>query len=80
MYQLKVENVDKKKPVYDASGVSDLVIKHGLPKPVCVAFYVPDDSNGIPSDITLFYHTRLNAQQEHKAILAIQKEVFNHRL
>lgn len=80
MYQLKVENIDKKKPVYDMAGVSSLIVKCGLPKPVCVSFYVPDGNGDIPTDISLFYHTKLSATQEHKAITAIQKEVFNHRL
>lgn len=80
MYQLRLENVDKKKPVYDMTGVSSLLVKHGLPKPVCVSFYVPDGNSDIPTDISVFYHTKLTVAQEHTAITAIQKEVFNSRL
>lgn len=80
MYQLKVENTSGKNPVYDVDGVHSLMVKHGLPNPVCVSFYVSDYSHDIPLGVSLFYDQPISALDEHNVIAVVKKEVFNNRL
>lgn len=80
MYQLKVENKSGKNPVYGVDGIHSLMIKHGLPNPVCASFYIQDYNHDIPLGVSLFYETPLNDLEERKVKSVIQKEVFNHRL